>query len=157
VPTAVIPGACALDLRAGRPHCDLKLLANLHRRPLASSAPAGGYGPSDLQSAYDLPSGSAGGGQTVAIVDAFDDSTAEADLATHRSTYGLPPCTTANGCFKKVNQNGVQGSYPSNNQALPHASRWVEESAGVGDEGRSARNEKPGQANPRPETGPGLR
>ncbi len=24
----------------------------------------------------------------------------------------LPPCTTANGCFKKVNQDGEQGSYP---------------------------------------------
>jgi subtilase family serine protease len=115
-PHTVIPGACALDLRAGRSHCDLKLLANLHHKPLASSAPAGGYGPGDLQSAYGLPSGTAGGGQTVAIVDAYNDSTAEADLATYRSTYGLPPCTTANGCFKKVNQNGVQGSYPSNNQ-----------------------------------------
>src|SRR5207244_12510233 len=39
-----------------------------------------------------------------------------ADLAAYRSTYGLPACTTANGCFKTVNQNGVQGSYPTNNQ-----------------------------------------
>jgi subtilase family serine protease len=115
-PHVVIPGACALAVPAGHSHCDLKLLANLKHRPLAAAAPAGGYGPSDLQSAYNLPSASAGGGQTVAIVDAYDDSTAEADLATYRSTYGLPPCTTANGCFKKVNQNGVQGSYPSNNQ-----------------------------------------
>ena len=37
-------------------------------------------------------------------------------MATYRSTYGLPACTTANGCFKKVNQNGVQGSYPTNDQ-----------------------------------------
>ncbi len=115
-PHTVIPGGCALHVQAGFSHCDLKLLANLHRHPLAAAAPAGGYGPSDLQSAYSLPSGSGGGGQTVAIVDAYDDSTAEADLATYRSTYGLPACTTANGCFKKVNQNGVQGSYPSNNQ-----------------------------------------
>jgi subtilase family serine protease len=115
-PHKVIPGACALDLRAGFSHCDLKLLANRKRRPLAAAAPAGGYGPSDLQSAYNLPSASAGAGQTVAIVDAFDDKTAEADLKTYRSTYGLPPCTTANGCFKKVNQGGAQGSYPSNDQ-----------------------------------------
>jgi subtilase family serine protease len=115
-PHKVLPGACALDLRAGFSHCDLKLLANLKRVPLAAAAPAAGYGPSDLQSAYKLPSQSAGTGQTVAIVDAYDDSTAEADLNTYRSTYGLPACTTANGCFKKVNQNGVQGSYPSNNQ-----------------------------------------
>src|SRR5204862_7514451 len=65
---------------------------------------------------HQLPSGTAGAGQTVAIVDAFDDPSAEADLNTYRSTYGLPACTTANGCFKRVNQNGVQGSYPANNQ-----------------------------------------
>jgi subtilase family serine protease len=65
-----------------------------------------GYGPSDLQSAYKLPSSTAGVGQTVAIVDAFDDPTAESDLAQYRSFYGLPPCTTANGCFRKVDQTG---------------------------------------------------
>src|SRR5919202_1452987 len=65
-----------------------------------------GYAPADLQSAYKLPSPPAGAGQPVAIVDAFDDPTAESDLAQYRSFYGLPPCTTANGCFRKVNQNG---------------------------------------------------
>src|SRR5256886_10643486 len=70
-----------------------------------ASGPSG-YGPADLQSAYGLPSASAGSGQTVAIVDAFDDPTAESDLGQYRSFYGLPPCTTANGCFRKVNQTG---------------------------------------------------
>jgi subtilase family serine protease len=64
-----------------------------------------------LQSAYNLPSG-LGGGQLVAIVDAGDDPNAEADLAVYRQTYGLPACTTANGCFEKVNQLGQQGNYP---------------------------------------------
>lgn len=63
-------------------------------------------GPADIQAAYRLPSATAGAGQTVAIVDAFGASTAEADLAVFRSYYGLPPCTTANGCFRKVDQNG---------------------------------------------------
>ena len=48
------------------------------------------------------PARPAGPGQTVAIVDAYDDPNAESDLATYRSQYGLPACTTANGCFKKV-------------------------------------------------------
>ena len=52
-------------------------------------------------------------GQTVAVVDAYDAPTAEVDLNVYRTTYGLPPCTTANGCFTKVNQSGVQGTYPS--------------------------------------------
>ena len=65
-----------------------------------------GYGPADLASAYNLPAG-AGAGKTVAIVDAYDDPNAEADLAAYRAAYGLPPCTAANGCFRKVNQHGA--------------------------------------------------
>jgi subtilase family serine protease len=57
-----------------------------------------------------LPSSTAGAGQTVAIVDAYDAKTAESDLAVYRAQYGLPPCTTVNGCFRKVNQTG--GSTP---------------------------------------------
>ncbi len=68
------------------------------------AAPAG-YGPADLRSAYNLTSAGSST-QTIAIVDAFDDPTAEADLAVYRSQFGLPPCTTANGCFRKVDQNG---------------------------------------------------
>jgi subtilase family serine protease len=75
----------------------------------------GAYDPSYLQSAYNLKTASStvGAGTTVAIVDAYDDPSAESDLASYRSFFGLPPCTTAGGCFKKVNQNGVQGSYPA--------------------------------------------
>ncbi len=65
-----------------------------------------GLTPSDLQSAYRLPSATAGKGQTVAIVDAYDDPNAEADMRVYRSTFGLPACTKANHCFTKVNQNG---------------------------------------------------
>jgi hypothetical protein len=72
-----------------------------------------GYGPADLQSAYDLPSSTLGSQATVAIVDAFDDPTAEADLGVYRSTVGISPCTTANGCFRKVNQNGAAGPLPA--------------------------------------------
>ena len=71
----------------------------------------GGFSPSDLRSAYNLPE--AGGvGQTVAIVDAYDDPHAEADLNVYRSHYKLSyketnsECTKANGCFEKVNQLG---------------------------------------------------
>jgi subtilase family serine protease len=67
-----------------------------------------GYTPSQLRSAYNLTSASAssGGGETVAIVDAFDDPNAASDLATYRSAYGLPACTTAGGCFRKINETG---------------------------------------------------
>jgi len=84
-----------------------------------ASAPAY-YTPADLQSAYNLPSATAGSGQTVGIVDAYDDPNAESDLAVYRSEFGLPACTTANGCFKKVSQTGTT-SYPRGN------SGWAEE------------------------------
>jgi subtilase family serine protease len=70
-----------------------------------------GLSPGDIAAAYAL-TGDGGAGRTVAIVDAYDDPNAESDLATYRSTYGLPPCTTANGCFHKVNQRGAAGPYP---------------------------------------------
>ena len=73
-----------------------------------------GYNPPDLQSAYKLPSSTAGSGQTVAIVDAYDDPNAESDLGVYRSQFGLSVCTTANGCFRKVNQSGGT-SYPRAN------------------------------------------
>jgi len=94
--------------------------------PTSSPTPAPGappgYGPGDLQSAYALAaeSASGGGGQTIGIVDAYDDPTAESDLGVYRSQYGLSACTTANGCFKKVNQTGGS-SYPTAN------SGWAQE------------------------------
>jgi Carboxypeptidase regulatory-like domain len=72
--------------------------------PDASGPPSTALGPSEIQSAYKLPE--TGYGQTVGIVDAYGDSTAESDLAAFRSYYGLPACTSANGCFKKVDQAG---------------------------------------------------
>jgi subtilase family serine protease len=80
----------------------------------AATSPSG-KSPTNLISAYGLPSATAGSGQTVAIVDAYDDPYAEADLAVYRSYYGLPACTTANGCFKKVSQTGSTTSLPAAN------------------------------------------
>ena len=77
-----------------------------------NAAPVGfGYGPANLQSAYNLPSSTAGSGETVAVVDAMDDPNAAADLATYRSDWGLPACGT--GCFSKVNQNGATSPLPA--------------------------------------------
>ncbi|MER5830331.1 S53 family peptidase [Streptomyces sp. NPDC002130] len=81
----------------------------------ADASSPSGYGPSDLRSAYGLISAAAsnGSGRTIAIVDAYDDPNAESDLAAYRSQYGLPACTTANGCFKKVSQTGSTTALPT--------------------------------------------
>lgn len=41
---------------------------------------------------------------TIAIIDAYDSRNAEGDLATFSTQFGSPACTSANGCFQKVNQ-----------------------------------------------------
>src|SRR5439155_11691752 len=46
---------------------------------------------------------------------------AEKDLAAYRKAYGLSACTTANGCFKKVNQSGAKSPLPSGDYG------WAEE------------------------------
>jgi subtilase family serine protease len=81
--------------------------------PVALPEPQPGS-PAYMQQAYDLSylSQNGGAGDTVAVVDSYDDPTAEADLATYRSFFGLPACTSGNGCFHKVDQNGGQ-SFPS--------------------------------------------
>ncbi|MDX3579668.1 MULTISPECIES: S53 family peptidase [unclassified Streptomyces] len=91
--------------------------------PKAAAASPTGYGPSDLQDAYGLAdaASSNGSGETIAIVDAYDDPNAAADLAKYRSYYGLPACTVASGCFKKVSQTGSTTSLPSAD------SGWAEE------------------------------
>jgi hypothetical protein len=91
---------------------------------VVKSSASFGFGPADLQKAYGMTAAAAtrGGDQTIAIVDAYDAPRAEADLAVYRAKYGLPSCTTANGCFRKVDQNGGT-NYPP-----PHGA-WAQEAA----------------------------
>jgi len=70
-----------------------------------------GYGPGDLRSAYKVTA-TGKATTTVAVVDAYGYPNAERDLNVYRSKFGLAACTTANGCFKKVNQSGGT-SYPA--------------------------------------------
>jgi subtilase family serine protease len=95
------------DVRCFAEYRAVRYPAGMHAAP----ATPPGLSPANIASAYAL-SGDGGAGHTVAIVDAYDDPNAEADLASYRATYGLSPCTTANGCFRKLNQRGEAGPYP---------------------------------------------
>jgi subtilase family serine protease len=120
VAAAGIPGATAApsqqttyqrscaDPLPGHAACFAEVVTSPSVSPRSASAAAvpAGYGPADLQSAYKLAGLAGGNGRTVAIVDAYDDPSVEADLGVYRSQYGLPSCTTANGCFRKIDQNG---------------------------------------------------
>jgi Putative Ig domain len=117
--------ACPVVTRPGRMACMVLVRSNVPQQSQhavlqhasagavgAAAAPTGvGYGPASLQSAYKLPSSTAGSGETVAIIDAYDDPSAASDLATYRSDWGLPACGT--GCFTKVGQTGSTTSLPT--------------------------------------------
>jgi hypothetical protein len=99
--------------------------ARAHTHPLgmtrsapirAGKAAEGAYGlrPQDLHSAYQLPT-TASSAQTIAVVDAYNDPTAESDLKVYDEEFGLPACTTASGCFAKLNQQGQASPLPATN------------------------------------------
>jgi subtilase family serine protease len=90
----------------GAAHCYALVATNVRGAPVAGDSPTG-LAPATIKSAYNFPTSStAGAGQTIAIVAAYDAPTIESDLGVFSSQFGLPPCTTANGCFTKVDQTG---------------------------------------------------
>jgi hypothetical protein len=91
---------------AGRVSCHF-----LVERGAPSPVTVGGWGPADIQAAYDLPSTTKGQGQIVAVVTAYDNPNVASDLATYRSQFGLPAAS-----FYKYNENGEQGDYPQGNK-----------------------------------------
>jgi subtilase family serine protease len=97
---------------AGHAACFAQALASSGQAKPAVTGTPSGLNPADIQSAYKL-SGSNASGRTVAIVDAYNDPTAESDLGVYRSQFGLPACTTSNGCFRKVSQTGSTTSLPA--------------------------------------------
>ena len=120
-----LPGAqlaCAPIPQNGQASCTIAI--NVNVAPLSDpNAPASlvpGLHPADLQRAYALGSGAGAG--TVAVVDAYDDPAAEADLAVYRAAFGLPACTVNGGCLRKVDQRGGT-AYPAPNAA------WAQEIA----------------------------
>ncbi|HEY0991009.1 MAG TPA: FG-GAP-like repeat-containing protein [Kofleriaceae bacterium] len=106
---------CAPSGVAGNADCMLLKLTDAQGNSLAPGVrPDGspsGLHPNELQAAYNIATWG-GLGVTVAIVDAFDNPNAEADLQVYRTQFGLGACTTRNGCFRKVNQDGNASPLP---------------------------------------------
>ena len=110
----------------GEMRCFAWMRTDLHAQPSRSKGiPKGiGYTANQIQAAYRLDV-SRGGGQTVAIVDAFGDDTAASDLATYRKAAGLPPCTVASGCLRIVNENGQTSPLPKQPNASSNKIGWT--------------------------------
>jgi len=111
------------EVPAGFARCHAHVITDSLGHVITSEGPRiTGYVPSDLRDAYKI-TGSGKSSTIVAIVDAYGYTNAESDLGVYRAQFSIPACTTANGCFKKLNQNGVQGSYPAQDNG------WATESA----------------------------
>jgi hypothetical protein len=110
-----VSDVCDQNVAPGHYRCFAeRLVTPTTERATAGSVPSG-YGPGDLSSAYGLSTAPSGAGKRIYIIAAFDDPHAAADLARYRSTFGLPACTVANGCFRKVNQKGLTSPLPAAN------------------------------------------
>jgi subtilase family serine protease len=95
-------------------------ITDIRKRAPAYAQPT----PTTLKAFYNMDqSSTAGAGKTIAIIDAFAHSEAESDLNTFSAYYDLPLCTTENGCFKRVNQNGGN-AYPTTT-----SSSWAQETS----------------------------
>lgn len=102
--------------RNGEARCGARVIVDEKGRPFAgSTTPTLGYDPAQFWTAYGLPGLNGSATTTVAIVDAYDDPNIESDLGNYSSQWGLPACTTSNGCFQKVNQTGKVSPYPGGN------------------------------------------
>ena len=104
-PTGTYHAVCDAIQRPGEMRCLALVRDDAASHEFGPDGSPAGYGPADLQSAYNFnPTG--GSGVTVAIIDAFDNPNLESDLQVYRAQYGLPTCSSSNGCFTKVNQTG---------------------------------------------------
>lgn len=115
---AVCPPAVGLAAR-----CHSQVVTDAAGGLSVSMAPAiRGYTPDQLRDAYKIAA-SGNASTIIATVTAYGYDNAEADLAFYRNYFGLPPCTTENGCFKKLNQQGKAKDYP------PQNLDWAQDSA----------------------------
>lgn len=95
---AVLLLTLALPAQAAYHFSDYKGRPPIHINGASTKLPVG-MTPVQIKKIYNLPA--SGGKGSVVIVGAYDDPTIEADLATFSTQFGLPPCTTKNGCFEK--------------------------------------------------------
>jgi hypothetical protein len=124
--------ACAAPAELGQMSCLAMLRTGVPGAVRPDMLVPEGYDPADLQSAYKLVSAAAGRGkgETVAVVDAYNDPDAAHDLAVYRAQWGQPACdrATGAGCVTIVNERGTAGPLPTED---PSGSWELEESTDI--------------------------
>src|ERR1035437_8943739 len=92
------------DLEASYHFANFQGKPPIHIYGAASKKPIG-LSPAQIKKIYNLPA--SGGRGTIALIGAYDDATIESDLADFDAQFGLPACTTKNGCFTKHKMSGT--------------------------------------------------
>jgi hypothetical protein len=125
-PAAASLRACPAATRPGTMACQA-LIDAIAPNGLAGRRPAAprrdGFGPASLRAAYRLPGGTAGRGQTVAVIGAFRNPHIRSDLAIYREAWGLQACRRH--CFRIINEYGATGPLP----ALAGRTGWAVQAA----------------------------
>jgi len=117
MPGGVRP-ACAAPTQPRQESClALGPSAKLPGGRISAAATQAPLSATQLQNAYNLVSAAASAttdGELVAVVDAYDDPDAQADLAAYRTMEGLAACDTSTeaGCLTIVNQSGQASPLP---------------------------------------------
>lgn len=115
---------CGVHIK-GMAWCFAHVVTDTKGNPLVTGSPLlSSFGPAQFHAAYNLPctpggipqsvcaapSSFVGQTQTIALITAYNDQNIANDLSVYSNNYGLPVCTTSNGCLTIVNENG--GSTP---------------------------------------------
>jgi len=111
------------DINQGFSHPPLQRVIVPNASP--DAGPTGIF-PAKMKVAYGFNTiANHGKGQVIAIVDAFDDPNAEADLGTFSTQFGLPACTTANKCFKKIKVAGAPADTTGWSNEIAIDTQWA--------------------------------
>lgn len=91
------------------PQVPVKAHPPIHYKPNTLGSFPTGLAPRQVRVAYGFTQvRNLGKGQVIGIVNAYDHPRIQNDLAVFTSHYGILPCNSSNGCFRKIYANGVR-------------------------------------------------
>jgi subtilase family serine protease len=113
----MVPRLPSLDEAGDNPVSFMRPHFVVHVTPAANTShpPSSAYTPAQVRHAYGFDQiVNQGAGQVIGIVDAYDDANVQSDLNVFSKQFGLPACTSANGCFRQIYASGKRPAANAN-------------------------------------------